>query len=146
MYAGLTSGIENFVTPPVVSAFAPSLAPRRTLLTPACPMLLKKSCETAKRVKAPARKMPPPTAMFAKRYLAAPAPRCPALWISAAAVDSGNGRVLSSTIARRTSETNSTPKTEPTIMRTVDLRYADGPSKDGHAPAIRHAGIGKIGP
>src|SRR5882672_1376608 len=32
------------------------------------------------------------------------------------------------------------------IIRTVDRRYAPGPSKDGHAPAMMNAGIVKTAP
>ena len=61
--------------------------------------------------------------MALKSCIAASAPRWPALWISAAATDSGNGSERSSTITRRSSVTNSTPRMPPTIISALAVRY-----------------------
>src|ERR1041385_5318130 len=84
--------------------------------------------------------------MFQNKYRAASAPRRPALWISAAATDSGKGSAGSSTITRRTSDTNRTPSTPPTIINAVDFQYACAGSKDSQEPAMRNAGSVKMLP
>ncbi|GBC80888.1 hypothetical protein HRbin09_02138 [bacterium HR09] len=57
--------------------------------------------------------------MALKSCTAASAPRWPALWISAAATDSGKGSSGSSTMTRRSMVTNMIPKMPPTIMRAL---------------------------
>jgi len=61
--------------------------------------------------------------MAVNRNLAPPplAPR-PALWISEAATDSGNGSSLSSTMTRRRMVTNRMPMKPPTSMMAVASR------------------------
>ncbi len=60
--------------------------------------------------------MTAPIPMAPNRNLAPLVPVLPALWISAAARDSGNGRSGSSTITRRSTVTNMIPMTPPTSM------------------------------
>ena len=68
------------------------------------------------------------------------------MWISAAATDSGKGRLRSSTITRRTRETKRTPSTLPTTIRAVDFQYASFGVKEGQTPAMTKAGRVKIAP
>ena len=49
-------------------------------------------------------------------------PLCPALWISAAATDSGNGSSGSLTRMRRVTVTNMMPRMPPQIRMIVDTR------------------------
>src|ERR1051325_12131478 len=84
--------------------------------------------------------------MFQNKYRAASAPRRPALGIAAAATDSGKGSAGSSTITRRTSDTNRTPSTPPTIINAVDFQYAGAVAKDSQEPAMRNAGSVKMAP
>ena len=70
--------------------------------------------------------MSAPTPMAWKSWIAASAPRWPALWISLAATDSGNGSARSSTMTRRRIVTNRMPRMPPTIMRAVAVRYSFG--------------------
>ena len=94
----------------------------------------------------PIKKTSPPTAMFQNRNFAACAPRCPALWISEAATDSGNGSSGSSTMPRRTSEINKTPSTLPTRINADVFQYASRNPNEDQACEIRNAGIVKIAP
>src|SRR5689334_21325642 len=84
--------------------------------------------------------------MLQKRYRAASAPRWPALCISDAATDSGNGNDASSTSALRTSDTNRTPSTLPTNIRAVDFQYACEGSNEVQEPDITNAGMVKMAP
>src|SRR5213592_1151052 len=93
-------GAAKFVIPPVPTAGAEALAPSLILLLPIAPMLIGMSLSIATRRKVLSRKAPAPNAMLLKRCLAASAPLCPALWISPAATDSGNGSSRSSLIRR----------------------------------------------
>ena len=63
-----------------------------------------------------------PTPMAWNSCLAASAPVWPALWISDAATDSGNGRSGSSTMIRRSTVTNRMPRIPPTIISAVAVR------------------------
>ena len=90
--------------------------------------------------------MPPPMPMAWNSGLAAPEPRWPALWISAAAEDSGKGRSGSSTITLRNRVTKKMPSTPPTIISALDCQYASTVSNAGHALAMTNAGIVKMAP
>ncbi len=73
-------------------------------------------------------------------------PFWPALWISAAATDSGKTRSGSETMTRRRKVTNMIPRSPPTNIRADDLRYASTVLNFVQAPEMRKAGIVKIAP
>ena len=78
--------------------------------------------------------------------MAAPSPRWPALWISAAAVDSGKGRSRSSTITRRSSVTKKMPRKPPTIIRALERAQASVVEKSLQQPAMKNPGIVNTAP
>ena len=94
----------------------------------------------------PNRNVPPPIPIAWNSVLAASEPCWPALWISAAAFDSGNGNSGSSTITRLSSVTNRMPNTPPTSISALDCQYASTVLNPVQVPAITNAGIVKIAP
>ena len=92
--------------------------------------------------------MKAPTPIALKSWIAASAPRCPALWISDAATDSGKGSPGSSTITRRSIVTNRIPRTPPRIINAAAVRYS-GSIVSGvkfHMRRMTNAGIVKTAP
>ena len=102
--------------------------------------------DAVKRLNLPPRNTSTPTTIAQTRSRAAPSPLWPALWISLAAVDSGNGSSGSSTMTRRSSVTKRIPKNPPTINRALDLAHAMRPEKLGQQSAMRNAGIVNTAP
>jgi hypothetical protein len=106
-----------------------------------------KSFDALKRPQSPRNLMRAPTPIALKSCCAASAPRCPALWISEAATDSGKGRDVSSTITRRRIVTNRMPRKPPRIMRAVAVMYSFASQPwNRHIPRMTNAGIVKIAP
>ncbi len=93
--------------------------------------------------------MKAPTPIAWKSCEAAPVPaRRPAMWISDAATDSGNGSDRSSTMTRRRIVTNMIPRIPPRIIRAEAVRYSLNISSglNFQSPRITKAGIVKIAP
>ena len=135
------------LTPPAAIWVESPLRPSRTKLSLNFPTATLNVFEAWKTPASPSSLTSAPTPMALKSWTAASAPRWPALWISAAATDSGNGSERSSTITRRRIVTKRTPRMPPTIMRALAVRYSDSLKVwKLHIWRTTNAGIVKIAP
>ena len=113
------AGVENVVRPPVATMGALALRPMRRPFSIAG-IFTSTVRVYQNRLICERKYMTAPNPMLANRILAARAPCWPALWISDAATDSGNGSSGSSTITRRSSVTNRMPSVPPTAISATD--------------------------
>ena len=138
------------MTPPVATLAESLVRPRRTKVCLTVPMPMWASLA--------ARKMPKPSISFTTQPAiparnncsAASAPFWPALWISLAATDSGNGSVGSSTITRRSTVTNMIPSRPPRIISADDTgswrQKSPAPNCQPGSFRMTKAGIVKMAP
>ena len=98
--------------------------PSLTKLCFTAPTLMATSFAARKTPKPSSSLITAPTNMARNSCSAASDPFWPALWISDAATDSGNGSVWSSTITRLRIVTNMMPSVPPSIISAADSRYS----------------------
>ena len=144
----MTSGAENVVMPPAVIFDEVSVRPSLTKLCLTVPTPISKSLPARKMPKPSSSLMTAPTPIAWNSCIAASVPRWPALWISLAATDSGNGRPGSSTITRRRIVTNMIPRMPPRIISAAESRYSSHMCAGSNVQSLRmtNAGMVKIAP